>query len=94
MDWIYLAQDRDHWSERVITILDLQVPSDVGKSLGSCASGGFSRRDQLRGISRLRCEVLFFILLIYRPIFSVHNQLSKNVIFEDFTVATMKNVVF
>jgi hypothetical protein len=33
----------------VNTVLNLRVPQNVGKFLGSCPAGGFSRRTQLHG---------------------------------------------
>jgi hypothetical protein len=47
MDWIDLAQDRDQWNAPVNMIMNLRVPRNVGKFLGSCASGSFPRRAQL-----------------------------------------------
>jgi hypothetical protein len=48
MDWIDLAQDREasceHGNEPSGSI-------NVGKFLSSCATGGFSRRTQLHGVS-------------------------------------------
>jgi hypothetical protein len=35
MDWIDLAQDRDQWRALVSTIMNLRVPSNVGKFLSS-----------------------------------------------------------
>jgi hypothetical protein len=51
MDWIDLAEDRYQWRALVNTIKNLRVPQNVGKFMSSCASGGFSRRTQLHGVS-------------------------------------------
>jgi hypothetical protein len=53
MDWIDLAQDRDQWWALVSMVMNLRVPSNVGKFFSSCATGGFSRRPQLHGVSWL-----------------------------------------
>jgi hypothetical protein len=47
-DWSYLAQDMDQWRALENTVLNLRVPQNAGKFLGSCTTGGFSRRAQLR----------------------------------------------
>jgi hypothetical protein len=51
MDKIDLAQDRDQWKVLVITVINLQVPLNIGKFLSSCATGGFARRAQLSEVS-------------------------------------------
>jgi hypothetical protein len=51
MDWIDLAQDRDQWRTLVNTVMNLQVPQNVGKFLSGCTTGGFSRRAQLHGVN-------------------------------------------
>jgi hypothetical protein len=53
MDWIDLAQDVDQRRTLVNTAVNLGVPQDVGKFLSDRATGGFSRRTQLHGISQL-----------------------------------------
>jgi hypothetical protein len=51
MDWIDLSQDRDQWRALVNTVMNLLAPQNVGKFFRSCGTGGFSRRDQLQGVS-------------------------------------------
>jgi hypothetical protein len=51
MDWLDLAYGRDQWKSLVNTVMILQVPSNVGKLLKSCVTGGFSRRTQLHQVS-------------------------------------------
>jgi hypothetical protein len=51
MDWIDLTQDRGQWRALTNTVMNLWVPQNVEKFLGSSATGGFSRRAQLNGVS-------------------------------------------
>jgi hypothetical protein len=51
MDWIDLDEDRNKWRALVNTVMNLRVPENVGKFLSSCATGGFSRRAHLHGVS-------------------------------------------
>jgi hypothetical protein len=51
MDWIDLAQDSGQWRALVNTAMNLRAPYNAGKFLSSCATGGFSRRAQLHGVS-------------------------------------------
>jgi hypothetical protein len=48
VDWIDLAQGRDHWRALMNTVMNLRVPLNAGKFLSGCTIGGFSRRAQLR----------------------------------------------
>jgi hypothetical protein len=41
MDWIVLAQDRDHWKAPANTVINLHVAYLTGKYLSSCTTGGF-----------------------------------------------------
>jgi hypothetical protein len=50
IDWIDLAQIRDQWRALVNMVMNLGVPEN-GKFLSGCATGGFSRRSQLHGVS-------------------------------------------
>jgi hypothetical protein len=50
-DWIDLAQDGNQCRTLVNTVMNLQVRYNAGKFLSSCATGGFSRRTQLHGVS-------------------------------------------
>jgi hypothetical protein len=47
MDWIDLAEDKDHWRALVNTVMNIFVPKNTGKLLSSCRIGGSSRRAQL-----------------------------------------------
>jgi hypothetical protein len=51
MDWIDLVQDRDQWGNLVNPVMNLRVPSNVGKFLSCRIIGSFSRRAQLRKLS-------------------------------------------
>jgi hypothetical protein len=46
-DWIDMILDRDQWRALVNTVLNLQVPQNVGKFLSGCTICGSSRRAQL-----------------------------------------------
>jgi hypothetical protein len=50
MDWIDLAENRVRRRSVIYTAVNLLVPWSVGKFLSSWATGGFSRRTQLRGV--------------------------------------------
>jgi hypothetical protein len=52
MHWIHVAEDRNPWTAHVNTIPNLRVLKNVGKLLSNRATGGFSRRARLNGVSR------------------------------------------
>jgi hypothetical protein len=33
MDWLHVVQDKDQWRDLVNTVMNLRVPSNVGKFL-------------------------------------------------------------
>jgi hypothetical protein len=62
MEWIYLAQDGDQWRAIVNTVMNLQVPLNAWKFLGSCTTGGFSRRAQLHSPQTFVCAMRYLLL--------------------------------
>jgi hypothetical protein len=51
MDWVDEAHDRNQWRALVNTVTNLQVPQNVGKFLGTCTTGSFSRKAELHEVS-------------------------------------------
>jgi hypothetical protein len=51
MDWMDLAQDREHWRALVIAVMKLWVSREAEKLLSSCTTGGPKRRIQLNVVS-------------------------------------------
>jgi hypothetical protein len=47
MDWVDMAQNRDQWRALLNTVMILRVLLNIGTFFSSCATGGFSRRQQL-----------------------------------------------
>jgi hypothetical protein len=41
MDYIDLVQSKDHWRALMNTVMNICVPSNGGKFLNSCRTGGF-----------------------------------------------------
>jgi hypothetical protein len=55
--WGGLAQDTDQWSDLMNKVINLRVPENVGWSLSSCTTGGFS------GLSSLKKSVSSDVLV-------------------------------
>jgi hypothetical protein len=51
MGWIHMVRDKGQLRALVNMVMNLSVVSNIGKCLSSCATGGFSRRTQLHGVS-------------------------------------------
>jgi hypothetical protein len=51
MDSIDLAQDGNQRRAFVNVVMNLRVPSDAGKFVSRCTTGGFSRKAQLHEVS-------------------------------------------
>jgi hypothetical protein len=48
-DWLYLAEDRDHWQALVHTIMNLRVPNEAKEFLDRESDySGFSRGSKFR----------------------------------------------
>jgi hypothetical protein len=52
MEWIDLVEDWDRWRTLVNTVMNFQVPQNVGNFLTSCKMVSFSRRTVLCGVSK------------------------------------------
>jgi hypothetical protein len=47
VDWVDLAEVRDHWRALVNMVKNLRFPLNTGKYLSGCTIGRFSRRTEL-----------------------------------------------
>jgi hypothetical protein len=72
--FLCLARDSDQWRALVNTAINFRLAQNVGKFLSGRATGGFSRRAQLQGISNfpLYCQGLclfapFLVPPLIRP---------------------------
>jgi hypothetical protein len=50
MDWTNLAQDRAQWKILIKKVMNLWVPQNVEKLLGSRGTGGFSIGTKFNGV--------------------------------------------
>jgi hypothetical protein len=63
IDWVGLAQDMDQWRAPANTVLKLRDSYKFGKLLSSSATGGLSKRAQLREsclFNHLSCRQMFW----------------------------------
>jgi hypothetical protein len=70
VDWIGLAKDRNRWRALLNSVLNLRVPSNVGKLSSGLASSGLSSSAQLHIVSYLIstsvlsvCEINYFLVI-------------------------------
>jgi hypothetical protein len=52
VNWIRLAQDRDHYRAFLNTEMNFQVPQNVSNFLTSSATVSFARKTLLRGVTK------------------------------------------
>jgi hypothetical protein len=52
VDWIDLAQDRNWWRALVNSVLNLQVPQNVGKLSSGLTTGGLSCNAELHSVKK------------------------------------------
>jgi hypothetical protein len=51
LNWFNLTQNRYQWRRALVsTVMNIQVPENVGKFSSGLATGGLSRRTQLHGV--------------------------------------------
>jgi hypothetical protein len=53
IDWIDLVHNKNKWMALVNMVMNHPVPYNVLKFLSSCATGNFSKRAQLHGVTYL-----------------------------------------
>jgi hypothetical protein len=56
--WVYLSQDRNRWRSLVNTAMNLLVSENTEEFLSGQATGGFTRKTRLLGVSAFLINVM------------------------------------
>jgi hypothetical protein len=76
MVWINLAQDRVQWRALVNTVMNLRVPSNVGRFLGNLSDWRLLKKDSVSSMQLVTCyfcyfNCLFLLSLAFRQTWEV-----------------------